>query len=84
MLGVPVRVRKLLPQPAWKDSGVMNMYENQEATRLFRDMGPEHEDFWLDFQVLDLGVGSVLVVRDDGKDLTPQQMEGLCHYSWGT
>ena len=52
MLGVPVRVRKLPPQPAWKDSGVMNMYENQEATRLFQDVDPEHEDFWLDFQVL--------------------------------
>lgn len=59
MLGVPVRVRKLPPQPAWKDSGVMNIYGNQEATRLFRDMDPEHEDFGLISRYWDLGVGSV-------------------------
>ena len=83
MVGVPLRARKIPPHPAWKHSGEPGVYENQEATRLFRDMDPEHGGgFGIVSWSWDLGVGSVLVVRDDGKDITPQQVEAVCYYSW--
>ena len=78
LLGVPVRVQKIPPHPAWKDSGIMNTYENQVITRLFRRMDPEHDGFGLAPM---RWVGSVLVVRDKGKDITPQQVEALCYYN---
>ena len=81
LLGVPVRVRKIPPHPAWKDSGVLNIYENQVVTRLFRRMDPEDEGFGLAPMRWDLGFGSVLVVREDGKDITPQQVEALCYWN---
>lgn len=71
MVGVPIRVRKLPPHPAWKDSGVMNIYGNQQVIRLFRRMEPENDGFGLAPMHWDLGLGSVLVARDDGKDITP-------------
>ena len=74
MLGVSVRVCKLLPHPAWANSGVMNIYENQEVTRLFRAMDPEQDGFGFAPMEWDLGVGSALVVRDDHTDITPQQV----------
>ena len=80
LLGVPVRVRKIPPHPAWKYSGIVNISENQVVTRLFRQMDPEHDDFGLAPMRWDLPVGSVLVVRDNGKDITPQQVEALCYY----
>ena len=81
LLGVPVRVRKIPPHPAWKDSGVLNIYENQVVTRLFRRMDPEEEGFGLAPMRWDYPMGSVLVVRDNGKDITPQQVEALCYYN---
>lgn len=82
MIGVPVRVRKLSPHPAWKNSGEGNIYQNQEVTRLFRAMDPKQWDFGLAHVDWDLRVGSALVIRDDRTDLTPQQVEALCYYSW--
>ncbi len=81
MLGVPLRVRKLPPHPAWKDSGECGIYENQEVTLLFRAMDPKQGDFGFAPFAWDLRVGSVLVVRDDRTDITPQQVEALCYYS---
>lgn len=81
MVGVPIRVRKLPPHPAWKDSGICSIQENQGATFLFRAMDPEQEDFSFVPVYWDYPVGSVLVVRADGKDITPQQVEALCYYS---
>lgn len=80
MVGVRVRVRQLPPDPAWKDSGVTNAYENQEAKCLFREMDAEQEGYLVPTH-WDLEVGSVLVARDDGKYITPQQVEALCYYS---
>ena len=81
MVGVPVRVRKLPPDPAWKDSGECGIYENQEVTLLFRAMDPKQDDFGFAPFTWDQRVGSVLVVRDDHMDITPQQTEVLCYYS---
>ena len=82
MIGVPVRVRKLPPHPTWEDSREVNIYENQEVTRLFRAIDPEEGDFGFAPDEWDLGVGTALVVRDDHTDITPQQVEALCYYSW--
>ena len=82
MIGVPIRARRITPHPAWKDSHESNMYENQEAIRLFRAMDPEQDGFSFVPDTWDLVVGSVLVARDDGKDITPQQVEALSYYSW--
>ena len=81
LLDVPVRVQKIPPHPAWKDSGVTNIYENQVITRLFRRMDPEHDAFGLAPMRWDYPVGSVLVVRDNGTNITPQQVEALCYYN---
>lgn len=81
MVGVPIRVRKLPPHPDWKDSRVTNIYGNQQVTRLFRCMEPENDGFGLAPMHWDLGLGSVLVAREDGKDITPLQVEALCYYS---
>ena len=80
MVGVPVRVRKILPHPAWGNSGTVDIYGNQQITRLFRGMDPEKDDFGWAPSHWDLGVGSVLLVRDDGKDIWPKQVEALCYY----
>lgn len=82
MLGVPVRVRKLPPHPTWKDIGVQNMYQNQVVTELFKAMDPERDDFGEAPLHWQLSVGPALVVRDDGTDITPQQVEALCYYCW--
>ncbi|CAD6572348.1 MAG: hypothetical protein ASARMPREDX12_005125 [Alectoria sarmentosa] len=82
MVGVPVRVRRFPAHPAWKDDRQSDVYSNQEITLLFRAMDPEQQD---DFSLAPMSwqntVGSVLVVRDDGKDMTPQQVEALCYYN---
>ena len=80
MVGVPVRIRKYPPHPVWRDSRQGDVFENQYITLLFRAMDPEQDDF--SFAPLSyLAFGSALVVRDDGKDITPQQVEALCYYS---
>ena len=81
MLGVPVRVRKLPPDSAWKDSGECGIFVNQAVTFLFRAMDPQQDDFGWAPHEWAFSVGSVLVVRADGKDMTPQQVEALCYYS---
>ena len=81
LIGVPLRVQKIPPHPAWKDSGIVSISENQVITRLFRCMDPEHDAFGLAPLRWGYPVGSVLVVRDNGRDITPQQVEALCYYN---
>lgn len=81
MVCVPVRVCKLPPHSAWKDCGETNIFENQMVTLLFRAMDPQQDDFSFAPRRWDYPVGSVLLVRADGRDITPHQAEALCHYS---
>ena len=64
----------------WKISSDTEMRENPEVTRLFRMRDPGDRDFGLAPTQWDEPVGSVLVIRDDCKDITPQQVEALCHF----
>ena len=82
MIGVPVRVRKLPPDAAWKDSGEFGIFVNQAVTFLFRAMDPQRDDFGWAPDEWAYSVGSVLLVRADGKDITPQQVEALCYYGF--
>lgn len=81
-LQVPLRMRKYLPYPAQKSAGVIGHYDNQAATFLMRCVDPAREEEWsmapMSWQTR---VGSVVVVRADGKDITPQQVEAISYYA---
>lgn len=81
-LHVPLRMRKCLPYPAQKKDGVIGQYDNQAATFLMRCVDPAREEEWsmapMSWQDR---VGSVVVVRADGKEITPQQVEAISYYS---
>lgn len=82
-MGLPLLIRKYPLNQAWKDK-LQDMsvypYDNQAATfmNLNADMNSE-QWAWAPPQWRN-DVGSVIVVRQDGKDLTPQQAEALAHY----
>ena len=82
-LQVPLRMRKCPPDPAWKDDGVMGRYNNQAATYLMRRVDPTPDDGWWAFAPMycQISAGSVIVVRADGKDITPQQVEAVAYYA---
>ncbi|KAK6524747.1 hypothetical protein TWF281_011647 [Arthrobotrys megalospora] len=89
-LGVPIFTRKYPKDPAWEKlrCGGIPHIVNQEATLLHLSCDPD-EKFDLEAGFLGFGwapkkwqygAGSVLVVRQDGKPLTPLHMEALCKY----
>ena len=68
--------------PAWKDDDVTGRYVNQAATFLMRCVDPAQRYGWaLAPMSWQDWVGSVVVVRADGKDITPQQVKAMSHYS---
>ena len=81
-LEAPLRMRKCPPDPAWEDDGVTGRYNNQAAIYLMRCVDPEDIDWWAFAPMFwQNRVGSVVVVRADGKDITPQQVEAMSYYS---
>ena len=82
-IGVPLRVSRLPPYSQWKDDGEESrcaVEEKQEAAFLFRSMNATLEEFGLIRGDWFRAAGSALVVRDDDRDLTPQQLEAICYY----
>lgn len=81
-LQLPLRMQKCLPHPAQKKDGVIGYYDNQAATFLMRCVDPALEEKWslapMSWQSC---VGSVVVVRDDTKDITPHQVEAISYHS---
>lgn len=83
LVGMPVRTTKYPPDRLWKDNhdDVSDLYENVPATVLHRVLDPSTGDRWgwapMQWQN---DVGSVLVVRSDGQDMTTQQLEVLSHF----
>ncbi|MCJ1354843.1 MAG: hypothetical protein MMC33_004833 [Icmadophila ericetorum] len=77
-VGHALRARKLLPNSSWKHDRAS--YDNRKATFLYL-CADEQDDVWgwapPEWQSY---VGSVLVVRDDKKDLTPEQLEVMCDF----
>lgn len=80
-LGFPLLAQKYPPNRAWEDTDMVpSPYQNVAATFLHLEMHTESAHWeWAPLQWQD-DVGSVLLVRKDGKDLTPHQVEALCCY----
>lgn len=81
LIDLPILVSKYPPDPAWKDRPVASMYDNQSATFLNLNADPSN-DHWFGWAgpQWQSRVGIVLVVRQDGKDLTTQHVDALCEY----
>lgn len=81
-LQVPLRMCRCPADPAWKDDDVTGRYNNQAAAFLTLRVNPALEDGWAMAPMKwQNRVGSVVVVRADGKDITPQQVETVCYYA---
>ena len=79
LVGMPLRTRKCPPDTLWKDDH--SSYTNVPATFLHQNTDDSSGGWWglapMEWQD---DVRSVLVVRSDGRDVTVQQVEALCHF----
>ena len=79
LVGMPLHTKQCPPDKAWKDNH--NVYTNVPATFLHLNADERSGDWWgwapMKWQN---EVGSVLVVRGDGRDVSVQQVEVLCHF----
>ncbi|KAI9787400.1 MAG: hypothetical protein M1816_007533 [Peltula sp. TS41687] len=81
LISLPILVSKYPPDRAWKDLGKASMYDNVSATFLNLNADPDnHHWFGWAGPEWQNNVGSVLVVRQDGKDLTIQHVDALCEF----
>ncbi|MCJ1401603.1 hypothetical protein MMC11_004819 [Xylographa trunciseda] len=76
----PVLVKKYSPDRSWKDH--RQSYDNVQATFLHVDADPKSQGWGWAPPEWQSHIGSVLVVRQDKKDLTPQQAEALCDFCY--
>ncbi|MCJ1389458.1 hypothetical protein MMC18_002315 [Xylographa bjoerkii] len=76
LVELPVLVKKYAPDRLWKDH--RQSYDNVQATFLHVDPDPQSQGWGWAPPEWQSYIGSVLVVRQDGKDLTLQQAEALC------
>ena len=83
LLGIPILTRKCPPERAWKEIKLYtDPYENVQATFLHLDTDPKSPRWgWAPPQWQNKA-GSVIVVRQDGKDITPRQVEVLCDFCY--
>jgi hypothetical protein len=85
LLGLPVLVKKYPADKAWaKNESISGIgYNNQAATFLHLNTDPNSRSLmgwgWAPMEWQNK-VGSVLVVRSDGKDLSPHHCEVLCTF----
>ncbi|KAI3319327.1 hypothetical protein HD806DRAFT_548586 [Xylariaceae sp. AK1471] len=87
-IGLPIFTKRCSPHPLWANAHGSKMYENQDATYLHLCCDPKAERD-LSRGVLGWGwaskqwqnrVGSIIVVRQDKKPLSPWHVEALCRY----
>lgn len=78
-VGMPLHTRKYPPNRLWKEDH--SAYMNIPATFLHQNIDDTSsaEWGWVPTMWQD-EVGSVLVVRSDGQDVTTQQLEALCYF----
>jgi hypothetical protein len=80
MMGLPLLVHKLPPNPAW-DQNDSTSLENLPATSLNLSVDPNNAQWWgvatPDWKT---NVGRVILVRKDGKDLSPEQGWALAKF----
>lgn len=78
-IGMPLHTWRCPPDKAWKDN-YSGSYTNIPATFLHQITDEDSGSWgWAPMEWQD-GVGSVLVVREDGRDVSVQQVEALCHF----
>lgn len=80
LVGFPVRGKR---QPRYPDSdNTPESYDNPAAAHLFTEMDPRspHWGFSLSRLYWGYQVGSIVLMRDDGEDLTVEQAEALCGF----
>ena len=79
LVGMPIHTRKYPPDKLWKD-GLFNPTENVPAT--FLHLVADPSDNWWGWAPMSWqnDVGSVLVVRSDGQDVTTRQVEALSRF----
>ena len=84
LVNLPIQVRKIAPDPAWRENYTGGLYTNAEATFLLCNLDPASDNcgfapmYWQD------QVGSVLVTTVGSYDITPQQIEALSAYAYHT
>ena len=75
LVGMPIHTRKYPPDKLWKDS-----YMNVPATFLHLVADPSNNGWGWAPMMWQNNVGSVLVVRSDGQDVTTRQVEALSRF----
>ena len=80
-VGLPIRTRRCPPDQLWADDNSYTPYMNIPAPFLHQATDDDSDAPWglvpLHWQG---DIGTVLVVRSDGQDVTPQQVEDLCDF----
>ena len=82
-IGMPIHIRKIKADTAWKDDDVCGRYTNVEATWLLVALDPKSTHWAYAPMSWQNRVGSVLVTSADtnGINITPQRLEALCAYN---
>ncbi|KXS95582.1 hypothetical protein AC578_3269 [Pseudocercospora eumusae] len=76
-LGLPIVVKRLRPDPTWHDRW---LFDNVPATWLHIDCDTESKRWGWAPPTWQSEVGSIVIARCDGKDISPLQAEVLCDY----
>ena len=79
LVGMPIHTRKYPPDKHWKD-GLFAPTENVPATLLHYVADPSNTGWGCTPLSWQNDVGSVLVVRSDGQDVTTRQVEALSRF----
>ncbi|KAI9879647.1 MAG: hypothetical protein M1830_007754 [Pleopsidium flavum] len=81
LIGLPLLVRRYPPDPAWKDDeAISHRFMNKPATYLHLIADKDSTDWARASSSWQDSVGSVMVVRQDGKYLSSLHMEVLCAF----
>jgi hypothetical protein len=78
LLGLPVLLRKYPPHRSWKEEP--RQHVTQAVTFLNMDADPKSQSWGWAPMEWKTEVGSVILVRADGKAITPKHVDALCHY----
>ena len=80
LVGMPIHTRKYPPDKLWKDSKIVPTFQNVPATSLHLVADPIMDAWGRAPMSWQNDVGSVLVVRSDGQDVTTKQVEALSRF----
>ncbi len=81
LIGMPVYVGRYESVAAYSSSNACGIHLNPEAHFLMRGINPAKEGFGYAQYEWQLSVHNCLVVRVDGEDITPCQVEALSHFT---